>query len=633
MTRSSTRRRVATENPWAGRQGWAVEDELPILYREVEGEGGAKSKEPVEPAYIVYNDLVTELGFRPFRTKSGEPRVAIPTPYGLQVKDPRDQEFAAWVGYERYARRGRKINRQGLATVALVLGQRALARDLPTPRVVQLFIRFAPAERHSALLDLNDAYARCVLIGPGTWKIEAIAHPVFDARPHMLPLPDPDRSRPAYFLLWRHALVDPADRILAAAQHVHQLLAPDSAKGVTVLTGAEGAGKTSSAGRLQAAIDPSTVSTVEPPSRGDDDHLVNLALNHAIINLDNLSDIDAETSDRLCRLSTGAGLSKRQLYTDRGEIASSARPWVIINGISPTPRAADLLRRAVFGAVLSPEALGLPRLGDVARDELWATDHPRILAGLLNFAAETALVLRDRPPKATTDTMAEYTRIGRALSTVVSGSTELFDVAWARNLSMQTAAAAENPYVTVFDLFFRDRPLPDEGESAQSIAKWITETKSGLFPKGTSSTVVGQQLGRARATLKKLGVHIDNRIRTGKTIWFHCGPPEEIPEQTPPTPPLESFSDEKTTVGLAVGLVVGSEPIPPFRQVGSDEPHQAVSANPTEDSLTEPRSFGGVDRPKTETLPDQLPEENLLADGPTRADRARGRLGLEKGEP
>ena len=81
MTRSSTRR-VATENPWAGRQGWAVEDELPILYREVEGEGGRSPRNRPNPLTSGCTPTWSpSLGSAPFRD-NGEPRGRIPTPYG-----------------------------------------------------------------------------------------------------------------------------------------------------------------------------------------------------------------------------------------------------------------------------------------------------------------------------------------------------------------------------------------------------------------------------------------------------------------------------------------------------------------------------------------------------------------------
>lgn len=337
-------------------------------------EDGRTRKAPKEPAHQIYNDLVTRLGYRPFRTTAGEARVAVPTPFGLEVLDATDPGLGEYVGYVHYTLRGEPVPAKGLTTVATALQQRGLARDLPRERIVELGIRVVRHPGAGSLLDLADSMRRCVVITPDGWSFETVGYPTFDRPCHMLPLPEPTRpglgTRPVD-TLWKFVLVEPAQRVLALAVIVEYLLFPKPSKPATIICGGEGLGKTSSARHLQAVVDPSLTRTIEPPKCHDDGQLLNLSMNHSVLNFDNMSNLDSELSDSICRLVTGAGLTKRLLHSNRDELLSEALPWwVVLNGITPTPRAADLLRRSVFLDAVRPEDLGLERAGDAEVDEV-----------------------------------------------------------------------------------------------------------------------------------------------------------------------------------------------------------------------------------------------------------------------
>ena len=223
---------------------------------------------------------------------------------------------------------------------------------------------------------------------------------------------------------------------------------------------------------------------------------MNLALNHAIINLDNLSDIDGETSDRLCRLSTAPGLSKRQLYTGSGEQASSARPWVTAGrqrDLPHTPRRRPAPPGCVRGCPGPPKPLGSLASAMLPAFALWARPSADSRGSAEFLAAETALVLRDQPPKATTDTMAEHTRIGRALSTVVSGVDRAIRFAVGPGIyPCRLPPRRRTSHVTVFDLFFRDRPYPTR-------ASRPSPSRSGL-PRPSPALSEGDEFDRRAAT-------------------------------------------------------------------------------------------------------------------------------------
>ncbi|HEV2166950.1 MAG TPA: hypothetical protein VGS23_08265, partial [Thermoplasmata archaeon] len=320
-------------NPWAGREGWETEPEIPIRHKDSKSTGGRYEKRPVEPGYVTYNELVTRERFRPFRTAAGQARVAVPSTHGLEIYDPSDAEFVRRIGYSLFSVRGEPIPQRELGVAASTLTSRALSRALPTERIVELWLRVAPSGKDSSRIDMRDTQQRCIAVGPDGWTIEPTGYPTFDPRAHMLPLPDPapsgvDGGWKRVEGLWRFIRLPPADgrsdqQLLALASLVLFVLSPGSPKPVSVWNGEERIGKSTMAGCLQAMVDPSRVKVIK--SLEQDDDLVNIAINHAVINLDNLSYIRGDFSDAIAGLCTGTGLVKRELYSDTGEVAFSVR--------------------------------------------------------------------------------------------------------------------------------------------------------------------------------------------------------------------------------------------------------------------------------------------------------------------
>jgi hypothetical protein len=578
------------ENPWRRRKGWETEPELPILPKD-DGET------PQEPGYVVRNELVAGRYLRPFRTTTGEPRVAFPTKFGIEVRDPSSPEFVDGVGYRFWTLVGKPVPLKNLGIAARALTQRALARELPLERIVDLAIRVAIAERGVSLLDLADRERRCVRISSVGWTVERVGYPVFDSPSHLAELPepvpskDPTKGWSRYDQLFQFVNLperneekgDP--RLLVAAVHVQFLVASGSPKPVVALIGEEGVGKTTAAERLQEVVDPSKVRSLGTPESPKE--LADLAYNRAVINLDNLSVVPDWLSDHLARLCTGAGLAKRQLFTDRGEVIARRVPWILFNGITPTPRHADLIRRTAFLELERPKSR--LALGDLERE--WQAAHPEILGGLLDLASAALRVLRDFPSTGGSgDSMADFVRIGRAVAVAMGREAAEFDRAWAHNLDRQGAAAAENPWVGVLleQLEKQEAPI-----AASELAKRISEAHKETWSKGVTPQQVGNEIARCKLTLERLGLVVRTKQVHGISQYSR-----QISTLGPSGPPLESFTSEKVggpQGGPRVDLEVrstldlgGPPPAGPPRPTPGAEP----------DSPSENRPQGGPEGPE-----------------------------------
>ncbi len=166
-----------------------------------------------------------------------------------------------------------------------------------------------------------------------------------------------------------------------------------------VTIGEQGSAKTTTAIVLKRLIDPSAAETRCAPKCADD--LLIAARNGWLVVFDNLSHLPEWLSDSLCRLATGGGLSKRELYSDADEVVIEAKRPCILNGIEDVVTRGDLLDRSILARH--------PAIAENRRREesaLWAEFHaarPRLLGAVLDRVAaglrELPRVKLDRLPR------------------------------------------------------------------------------------------------------------------------------------------------------------------------------------------------------------------------------------------
>ena len=149
---------------------------------------------------------------------------------------------------------------------------------------------------------------------------------------------------------------------------------------ILMLTGESGTAKTTACRFLIALVDP-----VVAPARGlpkTEDDLIVAASHNWVMTADNVSGISAEMADAICRMSTGGGNSKRELYSDGEEyVREVKRPFILTCINVPTSRQ-DLLSRSVLVELqpISTEA----RKEETKLLAAFEADRPKLLGVLLD---------------------------------------------------------------------------------------------------------------------------------------------------------------------------------------------------------------------------------------------------------
>ena len=199
-------------------------------------------------------------------------------------------------------------------------------------------------------IDMATPEPRAIEVGPNGWSIvvDPPVHLVHSATAKPLPEPAPAVSRRRVIRrLARFFGFRPTDDRFVLM--LGFLMAPLMRRGpypIMIFIGEQGSGKTSRGRMLKLSIDPTRGNVRGRPKSAED--LAISVWRTLIAVFDNLSKLDQEMSDWLCRLSEGGALPKRKLFTDSEEVLIEAARPIILNAIPDIAQSGDLVDRSAF---------------------------------------------------------------------------------------------------------------------------------------------------------------------------------------------------------------------------------------------------------------------------------------------
>jgi len=226
-------------------------------------------------------------------------------------------------------------------------------------------------------IDLCDEQWRAIEITAAGWRIVHEAPVCLIRRRGMQALPAPVGGG-SLDLLRRYLTAREERDLRAIVAWLVQAYRPNGPYPVLMLGGEQGSGKSRTARILRALIDPSAALVRTMPR--DERDLILAARNGWVVALDNLSGAAPWLSDALCRLSTGGGMSTRELYSDTDEIIIDVQRPVSCNGIDAIATRPDLADRATV-VTLDP----IPDEARKPEAEIWAQfrlDAPAIIGAI-----------------------------------------------------------------------------------------------------------------------------------------------------------------------------------------------------------------------------------------------------------
>jgi hypothetical protein len=302
----------------------------------------------------------------------------------------KSSSFRRWWQKEYYAKVKGVCNVQALADATGALEGLAMFRGREYP----VSLRVGECDGN-IYIDLCDAAWRVVEISQTGWRVLKDSPVKFRRCKAMLPLPEPQHTDDVDEL--RRLLPMRAEEWPLVFGWMVAALRPQGPYPVLNLYAEQGAGKTTTARKVRALVDPNAAPMRSEPKEPRD--LMIAANNGWVIALDNLSHLSPWMSDALCRLSTGGGFSTRTLYENDEETIFDAMRPSIITGIEELATRGDLLDRSLLVTLPTisedqrrPEGVIWKEFNE-ARPRLSGILYDAVAVGLRNISTTTVAKL------------------------------------------------------------------------------------------------------------------------------------------------------------------------------------------------------------------------------------------------
>lgn len=415
-----------------------------------------------------------------------------------------------------FAATGRGLPAQTVKDALATLDARARFQGEPR----EIFLRVARFDDR-VLIDLADDRWRVIEVTARGWRVLDRSPVAFVRRAGMAPLPEPQRGGSVVEL--REFLnVGDADFLLVVAW----LLGALGGRGpfpALILQAEQGAGKSTASRVLRALVDPADVPLKAPPRNADDWAIA--ALTAYVLALDNLSRLTSEQADFLCRLLTGAGITKRRLYSDLDEIQFHLSRPALLNGIDAIATRPDLADRSLV--VTLPTITAARRRQEAAFWETFDAARPRLLGALLD-AVSGALRCRGNAPPPDLPRMADFAAWICAAEPALGWPAGTFLRAYRANIAGAAEAAVEASPVGVAVLALLHRE-PSVTYNATALMPALEHAAPDWAPRSPawprSPRGLADSIRRLTAPLLQLGIEIfEHRDKGGRWITLRRRP-------------------------------------------------------------------------------------------------------------
>jgi hypothetical protein len=426
------------------------------------------------------------------------------------------------------------LTSEAIATVRLTLSARARFQG----QRQTLNLRVARTD-DARWYDLGSGDFRAIRITTEGWEIIHQPPILFRRYLHQVSQVEPRQGGSIDRLLDLVNIRNPDHRLLLKVYLVAALLS-DIALPILIITGEKGSAKTTTHKLLRKLIDPSSLETLTAPNNIRE--FIQLAAHHRTVYLDNVSSFPDWQSDAFCRLCTGEGFSKRQLFTDDDDIVYNFRGLGGLNGINLVAANPDLLARSIM---LRQEPISEEeRRGESEILEEFERKRPFILGTMFDALSKAMSTYRtvnlSHSPR-----LADFAHWGAAIAQALGHSAEEFIEAYERNIKSHNEEAVNESMVAYAILEFMTNEKCWQGFGSQL---WKTleaqadnlsiNTKDKDWPK--SASWFSHRLREVVPDLRAMGIECQERMPHGKIHWTLV---LQLSENAPPVLPSPLNSD------------------------------------------------------------------------------------------
>jgi hypothetical protein len=449
-----------------------------------------------------------------FHTSDRTPFACVEVGGHKEIHPVNSKSFRDYLAYQFYQTDGKSPSSQSLQDAINSLSGKAKFEG----KTQDVHIRLASFNGKIYLDLCNDEWQILEIDADGYQIIEASHAPVrFRRTKAMQSLPIPN-GRGDITKLKSFLNVDDKNLTLVLAWLVN-CFRPDYPFPILLISGEQGAAKSTTSRLLRELVDPSLTPFRSAPR--DERDLIISATNSWICSFDNLSAVRDWLSDALCRISTGGGFSTRTLYSDSDETIFTAKRPIILNGISDIASRGDLLDRALLIKLES-----IPKDRRKPERAFWADfekEKTSIFSALIE-AVSFALKNIENTSLAELPRMADFALWATAAEQSLGLAKGAFMTAYAQNRENAHSIVLEDSILAEVLQEFLDKKADGcKYKQAKILLKDFlaelkdtageTRTKNEDFPKSPKG--LRNQIERINPNLREIGIFITFHGRTG----------------------------------------------------------------------------------------------------------------------
>jgi len=413
-------------------------------------------------------------------------------------------DFKNWVRLEAYRKIGKAFCKDTIENAAGILEAKAKEKN----QRAELYIRAAKDKEGNYWYDLSKEAA--VKINKDSWIIVQNPPKIFKKFKTQAAQVTPIGGKKLSELIGFFNLSSEDDKILMQIYLVTSYIF-GFPHPILILFGQHGSGKSTACKYLKSLTDPSVVG-IMGPIRNSNDFIQAVSHNWTVY-FDNLSRMNADLSDALCRVSTGEGFLKRKLYSNDEDFVYDFQHIVGLNGINNLASKSDLLDRSLL--------IELTRISEKERStdekvkKAFNLIKPYIIGACFDAVAKAINILPnvkiEYVPR-----MADFAYWGYAVAEALGIGGVKFLQAYENNILRQNREAIKANPVAKAILIFMAKQVNDKVEETpdclfdeliKNAYKAETDyTKDQSWP--TNVNWFGRRLNEAIPNLEKAGIRI-----------------------------------------------------------------------------------------------------------------------------
>ena len=455
-----------------------------------------------------------------------------------EVKRLDSEDFKYWLIYLFRNKKGYTPKKESVSQAISALSANALYEIKErTP----LSVRVAKTDE-TFWYDLSNSDYQAVKITADGWSIEDNPPELFVRLRHQIPQVLP-KSNGDIYKIFDYININ-ENKTLFLCWMISCFI-PDIPHPMPIFHGEKGASKSTSCALLKKIIDPSSLGVLTL-QKAERTMAVNLQ-NHWFLPFDNVSCINEETSDTLCRAITGSGIQQRKLHTNGDDYIFTFKRCIALNGINNVARRSDLLDRAIL--------IELSRIDENKRKENSAItkefdkDLPLILGNIFDILSK-AIKIYPKVKLNKLPRMADFSHWGYAIAQALGDLGETFLDEYKCNYNKQNIEAINSDIVATLLIAFMKEKEIWKGKVSE-LLKELTyfadrekiKTKTNDFP--SQANLLSRKLNSLKSNLKSIGIDFKSESKSDATYITITN---ENSPQLPPYVKHNKTNDDNTDV-------------------------------------------------------------------------------------